>query len=771
MITLSVGTAALLGAFLALWLIVAAWTLLTGLKLRAAAAASVREAGWLASLIATAPALPVIVRPDGTIEASERLVDWLDLPDVPIAIANLAGSGRGLERDEADALERDVKAAQRTASRFTRSARPIGGSRRLLFHGGPAAPAIAGPGAVIVWVFDLTESEDEIARLKGEAERLATAFEALSQLIEAAPIPMWHRSPDLRLTLVNGAYVIAVDAASAEDVIARGLELIEPVGGVTPIAAAAAARDAGTTQSRDVPATIGGKRRSMRVVDVPLAEAGVAGFALDNDELDHARADVRRFVDAQRDMLDRLSAGVAQFAGDRTLSFSNLPFQRNFALRPEWISDRPEFERVLERMREAGRLPDVRDFPAWKNERLLWFASGSPIEESWTLTDGTHLRVVAQPVPDGGLLLVFEDRTEQLQLSSARDTLLRVRAATFDNLFEALGVFGADGRLTLWNNRFREAWGFDEALLAGHPRVDTLAEAAAGVLTTPGRAALIRDMVRSATLERRSRSGRVAMKDGRHFEFAAVPLPDGNALFTMLDVTDSRRVERALRERADALEEADRTKTAFVANMSHDLRTPLTSIGGFAEMLARGYAGELGERARSYVDAILESVARLSGFVDEVLQLTQDDAKLSAVDRETVDLLPLVEAAVAAFDERAAAKPLGLALDLHLSIGRVEGDRTRLRVVVERLIDNAVRYTPAGGRVLVHASGTVETATIVISDNGPGMGEGVRARVLANGNKGAGLPSAVQTVRAHGGELVLLSEPGQGTAVKIELRR
>ena len=148
-------------------------------------------------------------------------------------------------------------------------------------------------------------------------------------------------------------------------------------------------------------------------------------------------------------------------------------------------------------------------------------------------------------------------------------------------------MFAADGRLQLWNNRFRALWGLEEAFLSGHPRVDVFAQAAAGQLATPNRSALIPELVRSATMERQQRGGRVAFADGRHFEFAAVPLPDGNALFTMLDITDSRRAEQALRDRNQALEEADKVKTQFVANMSYELRTPLTSIGGFAEMLRR----------------------------------------------------------------------------------------------------------------------------------------------------------------------------------------
>ncbi len=299
----------------------------------------------------------------------------------------------------------------------------------------------------------------------------------------------------------------------------------------------------------------------------------------------------------------------------------------------------------------------MRDYPAWKEERRGWFSNADEVvEEEWMLANGDHLRIVAQPLPDGGLRLFLEDRTEQVRLASARDTLLRVRAATFDNLFEAISVFASDGRLYLWNRRFCQVWDLDEAWLSEHPRVDELVPAMARKLVNPTAAAQVRELVRQTTNERESAGGRLSMTDGRHFEFAAVPLPDGNALFTMVDVTDSTRIEAALRERATALEEADRVKTDFVANMSYELRTPLTSIGGFAEMLEGGYAGKLAPAAADYVSAILESVARLSKLVDDVLDLTTGDARGVVLEHERVDLAGLCRTAVETAQLRAAEK-------------------------------------------------------------------------------------------------------------------
>jgi signal transduction histidine kinase len=785
MLTLSQGTAVVIGIILALWLGAAIWAVVTGLQLRARSRSTASQADKLSLLLESSPALPIIVRNDGRLEAQTRIADWLGLLRMPNFLSDLAQPESGLTREDADALVADVSSVQKTGRTFSRTVTVKGSSRTLLIRGVSASAQLANQGSVILWFFDATESQSEIGRLSAETKRLSQAFSTLSTLIEASPIPMWHRGPDLRLAMVNTAYAKAVEAENADDAVARGLELMDSDGGISPMAAAAAAKARGEICIRTVPATIGGDRRSLKIVDVPLGETGVAGYAIDVEDVERARTAFRQFAETQRDTLDRLSASVAQFAPDRSLVFCNQPFQRLFGIKPEWVVERPDFDRLFDRMREAGRIPETRDFPAWKAERRDWFVkSGGAVEENWLIPGGQHLRLLAQPMPDGGLLLIFEDRTEQAQLASARDTLLRVRSATFDNLFEAVGVFEVDGRLHLWNNRFREVWGFEESFLAGHPRVDALADAAASKLSNPSRARMIRDLVKSATVDRKQRSGRFTLADGRHFEFAAVPLPDGNALFIMLDITDSRRVENALRERTTALEAADKIKTAFVASMSYELRTPLTSIQGFAEMLQSGLAGALDPQAKDYVDAIVQSAERLGTLVDNVLDLTQGDAGGLPMERKPVDVTELVTRAGGACAGLINAKSIEFVTDISPLAGEIIGDAKRIRQAVDHVLRNALHYTPKKGRVLLHATGSPDSVTIVVSDDGPGMNEEEQAAALdrfsrvrqetrqsGEGAFGLGLPLAQQFVELHGGTLSLASEPGVGTAVQITLPR
>jgi signal transduction histidine kinase len=275
----------------------------------------------------------------------------------------------------------------------------------------------------------------------------------------------------------------------------------------------------------------------------------------------------------------------------------------------------------------------------------------------------------------------------------------------------------------------------------------------------------------------------VPLPDGRHFEFAAVPLPDGNALFTLVDVTDSTRIEAALRERATALEQADRVKTDFVANMSYELRTPLTSIGGFAEMLSEGYAGTLAPLAADDVRAIIESVDRLSKLIDDVVDLTQGNTGALPMERERIDIAGLCRTAVDKFLPKIGEKGQKLQSEIADSAGIVVGDVRRLRESIEHVLNNALAYTDRGGKIALKAWGDADTAFIQISDNGSGIAKKDLPRVFnrferisQNGIRGEaalglGLPLTRQFIEAHGGKVDLVSTRGKGTTVTMTIPR
>lgn len=775
---------ALIGLLLAAWTIAAGWAVLWARAKARRAENAQRVARRLGRMVDESPALPLLVRADGRIEAPQRLANWLGLPQVPQYLTELDAGEAGIAAEQLAELAEAVRRTQKTAAPFRMVATPRGSSRSLALRGHLADPQVSPGGAALVWVFDFSDSESELVKLREEAARAKGDFSALVGLIEAAPMPMWFRGPDAQLRLVNHAYVEAVGGDSADRVVADGVELIESVDGLTAAQVAMQAAQQHLPIERMVSATIAGQRRALRVSDLPLRDEGVAGYAVDVEDMEQQARDFRAFRDAQRAMLDQLSAGVAQFDVKRQLTFANQPFQRIFELKPAHMLNPPPFERLLDLAHDHGRVPEARDFPGWRREKAAWFVADHAQEEAWALSDGTHLRIVAQPLPDGGLLLIAEDRTEQLRLSATRDTLLRTRTATFDSLFESIAVFAPDGRMQLWNRRFAADWGLDSEFLDTHPRIEALLERIGARLKRPDRARAVGDAVRGATLDRRQTGGRAVLSDGRTLEFAGVPLPDGNGLLTVLDITDSQKAEDALRERNAALVEADALKTRFLANMSYEFRTPLTSIGGFAELLQAGLGGDLSPQGQEYVAAIVASVGRLGEQIENVLDLSQSEAGMLPLSREDIDLFPFVARLVE--DRAQRIRDAGLSLDLRgdKSAGRIEGDPRRLSRAIGHVIDNAIAATPRGGRVLVELAHRRvkgrDRRRIVVSDNGPGMDAATLARALegvklsADGKaverrQGLGLPLARQLVEAHGGTLELLSEPGQGTAAIIEL--
>ncbi len=235
-----------------------------------------------------------------------------------------------------------------------------------------------------------------------------------------------------------------------------------------------------------------------------------------------------------------------------------------------------------------------------------------------------------------------------------------------------------------------------------------------------------------------------------------------------------------LQEKIAALERADRNRREFVANVSHELRTPLTIIQGYAEAIQDGLAREAG-REEEYLRNILEETARLRRLVDDLLDLRQMEAGQVRIKKEPVDLGPIIRRVTDRFAPVAQEKGVALARSGEENLLPVSGDADRLEQVLINLVDNAVRYTPAGGKITIAAQGEPDCVRVTVRDTGPGIPENElpliwerfykadKARQRAGAGSGLGLAIARQIVALHGGAIEVQSRPGEGTSFTFTL--
>jgi signal transduction histidine kinase len=205
----------------------------------------------------------------------------------------------------------------------------------------------------------------------------------------------------------------------------------------------------------------------------------------------------------------------------------------------------------------------------------------------------------------------------------------------------------------------------------------------------------------------------------------------------------------------------------FTADVSHELRTPLTAIRAVGEvgLRERRDAGSY----RGVISSMLEEVDRLRGLVDRLLVLSRAESGQIKLSREPVDLTELAEEVAAQLGVLAEEKGQMLTVEAKEPAWGL-ADRSVLRQSVVNLIDNAIKYTPAGGRIQVTVAGAASVAILEVSDNGPGIAPEARAQLFdrfsrppeVSGSSGLGLSIAKWAVEANGGRLVF--EPGEGAS-------
>ena len=652
---------------------------------------------------------------DGAGRCSRRLAVLLDLyrgreASFDDVIESFEATSQVLLRDAVEKL-------RMVGTGFALELTLTAGGRRVTARGMRAASDDSASHADVVWMNDETEGAATVDTLSREGADLRRENTLYKAALDGLDVPVWVRDDDLSLIYCNRAYVRAVDAKDTGDVVSRGREIAPRVAVREARALAAAARSAGEARRAPFHMVIDGSRRLMEVTEAPVNVAAdpasttkaslfsdgsgrlTAGAAYDITRQEELETRLRRETASQSDVLERLGTAIAVFGPDTRLIFHNTAFATLWQVDAAWLAEGPGYAALLDTLRVQRRLPEVADFPAFKEKELSRFNSLiDPIEDVLHLPDGGSLRRVVAPHPLGGLLTTYADVTDKLALERSYNTLIAVQRETIDNLQEAVAVIGPDGRFRLANPAYIDLWNLNAEALRDSPTLAAVIDAFGPLFDDPEtysrhRAALLGTM--DPEKQRATQQGRVVRGRGSVLEFIAVPLPDGGVLYCYNDVSAPERAAQTLRGRAEILAAGERLKTDVALRISTECANAVDSIlslsSAIADSATLGGAKTAAAEIIKLAQAVAVILAETRAFAG--VDLMQTAPKLDSVD--IADAFGRIQAMV-----RQASRSAGIEIvaELGTDSGWVVADPVRLKLIIYMLVQYALD-TAGGGRV------------------------------------------------------------------------
>ncbi|MDA0996914.1 MAG: ATP-binding protein [Proteobacteria bacterium] len=621
------------------------------------------------------------------------------------------------------------------------------------------------PIADVVWMRDISAAATALPTVLKPRNGSTLEDRHLTALLDILPVPLWLRDPALAVVFANRA---ADGVSGLDDSVAKE--------------AMAAQRSV----SRATPAIKDGEALQFRVTETPLGQlggGGTVGFAVPETGSSPGEA-ATAALPFPVELIEPLEAGIAVFDADGTLAAANSAFAELWHLDPEWLATRPSLNDLLLRLRDLRRLPEVTDFAQFRRQETARLSGIDGIfEELMHLPDGRDIRRRIASLPGGGMVMAADDLSGRHEMQRTLTSQDRVQRTTLENLREGIAVFGGDGRLRLANKTLLTLFEIPPDDITGDIRIGDVIDLfgwrfAADEQPWPDR----RQRITSAILGNRDGRGSVELINGRVFAYSNVALPDGAVLISYADITDSHRVEQALRDRARMLAETDKLKTEFIANVAHEVRTPLATISGFAEILTEQLFGDLNERQIGYARGIFETAAGMRDVVTDIFDLATIEAGRMELDLDTVDPHAAIVWAIGANRERMRRKSIEISLDCPADIGWITADERRLKQIVMNLLGNAVTFTPKLGRITVGGERHGDEISIWVSDTGPGIPKDDRERVFQPFDRGAkpgtrgtgsgaglGLTIVRRFTELHGGSVEIAQNRERGAKITVRL--
>jgi len=537
-------------------------------------------------------------------------------------------------------------------------------------------------------------------------------------ICDIVEFPVWERDLSGNITFSNQSYNKIISFNENDISIVEPVELFRN----SSIIAKKAIENS-STQLDKAYIIVDGERKLFSIAEVPNAE-GTVGYAFDITELEDVQKELKRHLSVQSDLLESSNSAIAIFGADQRIKFFNNAFTKFWDLKENYLLNEPNYGEILDILRDKRKLPEQANFQEFKKECLEMFTNLiEKNEDFYFLPDGTCLRQIVIPHEHGGLLISYEDLTEQMSKEQSYKTLVDVKKSTIDNLFEGVTVFGEDGRIQLCNSVYLKMWNLDEDIIENKLHINDILDNTIELYDYDDDWNEYKHNIISIINSRVATKLRINRKDGSILDLSCAPLPDGAILMLYMDVTDSALLEKSLRAEKKALEEADHIKSNLLTNISYELRSPLTSLKGFSEGLLLGYFGEVKKGQKEYIKNIYDSSVSLSYIIDDIIDVTTIDSGYMKLGISDFSIKTLIDNIKSSFSKLTENKSYSLEINCPKNIGKMSGDKKRIEQIFLNILKNIVNLSEGDDDIIVNIKKDRPNnlVTFSIEDNNKGI--------------------------------------------------
>lgn len=484
-------------------------------------------------------------------------------------------------------------------------------------------------------------------------------------------------------------------------------------------------------------------------------------------------------------MLDTLRDGVVVVGKDRRIKYVNASYYTQFEVTPEMIKPGDDLRDVLVRMAHSGSLGPTGHVAAetYVSERLArWGGEEGRVERRF-LANGRILDIYRSMTLDDDVVSVHVDVTKAVRSEQEIERQRIYMASLLENMSDGLALIDPDGRFVMFNEQFLALYDIDpNSVSPGMDYDPFIAQIADLRLLSASEREAEMKLRRAFAFDPKMTNAQRRLKNGRTLNINKTNLPGGGCVMTVRDITNQLQREDELMTARVQAEESARTKSEFVARMSHEMRTPLNGILGVAALLEKT---DLEKKQLDLIDVVGASGKVLLRLIDDILDLSRMDANTFRVVEETFSIDSLIAECVRTIEPTAHERDLSIYYPMDLSdIPALRGDTVRIKQILLNLLSNAVKFTEQGEiSIGVESDAGTEgiTLTLSVADTGVGIAPDQMDQIFERfyqidgtvtrkfGGAGLGLAITRKLVDAMGGAIQVKSQLGEGTTFFIRL--